>query len=285
MLANLANHDLDSALSAEAGKFVRFSDDVVALCSNYQQAQLLENCFNEHCNNSGLKINGQKSPGIAIISESSQEMRTYTHFDYLGYRFNAKGLGVPDKVVSRIKGRVSRLVNIYLLQYLQDGFNPNRSSKVHPSYDWDLLGLIYELRRSLYGGLSESEISQFIVEGTRLRRLKGLMGFYCLLDDQTELRKLDGWMLSTVRRAMVKRNDRLESLHGRSCPTPNNTQLATGAWLDLGAWRDDESPEIRMPSFVRGWRAARKHYYTFGLENVEAPGYLSYNDFGSVFDY
>jgi hypothetical protein len=137
---------------AEAGKFVRFADDVVALCSNYQQAQLLESCFSEHCKNSGLKINGQKSPGIAIISKSSQEMRTYTHFGYLGCSFDANGLGVPDKVVSRIKGRVSRLVNIYLLQYLKDGFNPNRCSTVAPSYDWGLLGRIYELRRSLYGG-------------------------------------------------------------------------------------------------------------------------------------
>jgi hypothetical protein len=111
------------------------------------------------------------------------------------------------------------------------------------------------------------------------------MGFYCLLDDPSELRKLDGWMLSTVRRAMVKRNDRLATLHGFSCPTPNNYQLATGEWLDLAAWREGEPPETRMPSLARGWRAARKHYYTFGLESVEAPGYLIYNDFTAVFDY
>ena len=45
LLANIANNELDTALAAEAGKFVRFADDVVALCRTYEQAQLLERCF------------------------------------------------------------------------------------------------------------------------------------------------------------------------------------------------------------------------------------------------
>jgi hypothetical protein len=45
LLANIANHDLDAALSASSGKFVRFADDVVALCDNYDQAKSLEDCF------------------------------------------------------------------------------------------------------------------------------------------------------------------------------------------------------------------------------------------------
>jgi hypothetical protein len=285
LLANLANHDLDTALSAEAGKFVRFPDDVVALCSNYEQSQKLEKCFGEHCRNSGLKINNKKSPGIAIISETEQEMRTFKHFDYLGYRFDAKGLGIPSKISKRIKTRMARLINIYLLEYLNYGFNKNRSSTAPSHYDWDLLGLIYELRRSLYGGLSEKELSDFIHAGKRLPKMKGLMGFYCLLDDPEELRKLDGWMLSAVRRAMVIRNQKLASLYRKACPTPNNAQLATGEWLDMSAWRGDSPPEVRMPSLVRGWRAARKHYYTFGLENVEAPGYTFYTDAASLFEY
>lgn len=285
LLANLANHELDTALAAQSGKFVRFADDVVALCRTYEQALGLERCFYEHCFKSGLRINEEKSPGIAIIAGSDQELQSFPHFDFLGYRFAQEGLGVPSKVVSRIKTRVSRLVNIYLLQYLKEGFKADRASTAPHSYDWDLLGLIYELRRSLYGGLSEEELRAFIFEGKMLRKMKGLMGFYCLIDDPYELRKLDGWMLSIVRRAMVERNKKLNVNYKQSCPTPTNRQLATGNWLDVKAWRGDDLPEPRMPSLMRGWRAARKHYYTFGLENVEAPTYVAYADVADLFDY
>lgn len=285
LLANLANHDLDVSLSAQPGKFVRFADDVVALCSNYEQSQKLESCFIKHCDKSGLELNLQKSPGVAIISHTQQEMRTYSHFDYLGYRFSNSGLGVPQKVGDRIRSRISRLTNIYLIQYLQFGFNPNRTSIIPPIYDWDLLGLAYELRRSIYGGLSEGEITSFLQKGQRLRKMKGLMGFYCLIDDPAELKSIDGWMLSIVRRALVQRNEILLQKYQTSCATPNNRSLATGEWLDLDAWDGADKPETRFPSLVRGWRAARKHYFTFGLEGVEAPDYNTYSSIGDFFDY
>ena len=55
--------------------------------------------------------------------------------------------------------------------------------------------------------------------------------------------------------------------------------------MDLAAWRGDDQPETRMPSLVRGWRAARKHFFTFGLEQVQAPKYGFYSDFDDLFDY
>jgi RNA-directed DNA polymerase len=112
LLANLANHDLDTTLSAAPGRFVRFADDVVALCSNYVQAQEIERCFYDHCKLSGLKLNQKKSLGIAIISNSLEEMRAYDGFDYLGYRFSAKGLSIPEKVENRIKSKIAKLINI-----------------------------------------------------------------------------------------------------------------------------------------------------------------------------
>ncbi|WP_233586988.1 hypothetical protein [Pseudorhodobacter sp. E13] len=88
-----------------------------------------------------------------------------------------------------------------------------------------------------------------------------------------------------VRRAMEKRNSILKAKYGVECPTPSNKELATGSWLDLAAWRGDDQPETRMPSLVRGWRAARKHFFTFGLEQVQAPKYGFYSDFDDLFDY
>ncbi len=192
---------------------------------------------------------------------------------------------MPEKTVQRIKMRASRLINLYLIQYLNVGFNPTRTRTASPHYDWDLLGLIYELRRSLYGGLAESDLSDFIYNGERLPKMKGLMGFYCLLDEPEELRKLDGWLLSVVRRALVKRSLILQQQYGSSCPTFTNKELATGSWFNPTAWRGGDLPEPRMPSLMRGWRAARKYFFTFGLETVDAPNYGFYVDFDDLSDY
>jgi retron-type reverse transcriptase len=280
LLANLANHELDTALTSAAGKFVRFADDVVALCNNYEQAQEIEKCFSLHCKNSGLIINQKKSPGIAIISSSTSEIRTFSGFDYLGYRFTNEGLTVPDRVKKKVLTKLSRLVNLYLINYLKIGFNHSRSG-VNPNFDWDLLGCIYEMRNYLYGGLAEADLADFIQSGLKLPRMKGLMGFYCLIDDPSTFREIDGQLLSLLRRAMVTRNQILVARHNAACPTPSNRELATGDWLNLAAWRGDQPPEARVPSLVRGWRAARKHFFTFGIEDVQPPGYGGYVGVGS----
>lgn len=287
LLANLANNELDIVLDSEAGKFVRFADDIVALCSTYEQAQTVEHRFLEHCRKSSLEINWNKSPGIAIISRYPKELRTYSGFDYLGYHFSEKGLTIPNKSIKRLKSRISRLLNIYLIHYLQYGFNPQRASVSPNQFDWDLLGFIYELRASIYAGLREIEIRDFINGGLKLQQMKGLMGFYCLVEDASAFKALDGWLLSVTRRTMQQRNQILTQLHSTTCPTPSNKELVLGTWLDLNSWKNKtkQLPDPRMPSFVRGWRAARKYYFSYGLEQVAAPGYDSSNDIGMLFDY
>lgn len=285
LLANLANHDLDRQLGKEAGKFVRFADDVVAFCTRYEDALRLESCFERHCENSGISINRQKSPGIALVSSQPQELRSTDEFTYLGYSFSAEGLKFPEKAIKKLRSKVSRLINIYLLNALKYGYNPSRADR-NLSYDWDLLGLICELRRSIYGGLRESDIQEFLSSGTELRAMRGLMGFYCLLEDRNRLREFDGWMVNAVRRAQKTRQGILAARYGADCPTPNNRQLILGTWL--GPVFQDESGanvEVLFPSLVRGWRAARKHFLTFGLESVSAPQYQSSGDVSALFDF
>lgn len=283
VLANLANNRLDRSLEVLPGRFARFADDVVALCESYESALRIEKRFFVHCKNSGLKVNKEKSPGISIISSYDQEVRTDSDFVFLGYKFTEGGLMVPDKSIRKIKSRISRLIHIYLIMYLKFGYSRNRSSSKSPVYDWDLLGLIYEIRRSVYGGLSESIIISSLINKKRLPSMRGMMGFFCLIDVADQFRELDGWMLSAVRRAMKVRNDVLGNKFGESCPTPKNADLAKGTWLEMGAWTGNQKPDARMPSFVRGWRAARKYYFTYGLENVQPPMYGKYMDFSELF--
>jgi RNA-directed DNA polymerase len=277
LLANLANHELDRALERKSGRFVRYADDVVALCSSYSEAEEIEETFIEHCQTSGLVINEKKSPGIAIIGKESAELRSYSGFDYLGYRFTKDGLKIPEHVVTRIIAKMSRLTQVYLIHYPNKfGFNAKRCSASGKPYDWDLLGLILELRGYLYGGLEETEISDFLYKGQKLPKMRGLMGFYALLDDAETLKALDRWLVVNLRLAMRKRQKILQVKYGLPSLAPASEELILGTWLDKSAWRGKDCPDPRLPSFVRGWRAARKYYYTYGLEGVQPPAYSYY---------
>lgn len=131
----------------------------------------------------------------------------------------------------------------------------------------------------MYGGLYEDEIRRFLENGNELRQMRGLMGFYALIEDKEKLRELDGWLVNHIRRAMRHRNRVLSRNYGVLCITPSNHSLILGDWLEPSAWKETKGsdiPDARLPSFVRGWRAARKFYFTFGLERVEPPNYFAY---------
>lgn len=277
LLANLANHALDRALERKSGRFVRYADDVVALCSSYAEAEQIEETFIEHCRDTGLVINEKKSPGIALIGKKEAELRSYLSFDYLGYRFTKGGLKVPDHVRERIIGKISRLTHVHLIHYPNKfGFSTKRCRGSASPYDWDLLALVLELRGYLYGGLEERNISEFLSGGDKLGKMRGLMGFYALLEDVDTLKSLDQWLVVQLRLAMRKRAKLLSTKYSHAGLNPTGEQLILGTWLDKSAWQGGDCPDPRLPSFVRGWRAARKYYYTFGLEGVEPPPYSYY---------
>jgi retron-type reverse transcriptase len=273
ILANLAGHSLDTALEKLPGKFVRFADDVTALCDSYEDAIKIERAFFAHCQKTGIEMNRDKSPGIAVLANKEAEIRTVSKIDYLGYSFTQDGLRLSDRTMRRIKSKLSKLISVYLIHYIRTvSYNKDRSDR-DASYDWDLLGLISEIRNYLYGGLRESEINSMLRRGKKLKKVRGLMSFYALLDDKEALNELDGWLANTIERAMRKRRHILQTKYGLDTVTPNSASIIRGDWLNLDEWRGEPKPETRLPSFTRGWRASRKYYLTFGLKDVEPPKY------------
>lgn len=170
---------------------------------------------------------------------------------------------------------------------LKQGFNRSHANR-HEGYDWDFLGHIYELRRGFYGGLKEQDIQDFLYKNGRLTKMRGLMGFYCLIENPCVLRALDGWTVNMIRRSSVARRKVLQTKYAADCPTPSKQELILGNWISPTAWREERESgevfEVVFPSLVRGWRAARKHFFTFGLEGVQALGYDSSFDISKLFD-
>ncbi len=296
ILANLALHDLDKSLQLKSGKFVRYADDVVALTNNYEQALQVEQVFYDHAHRNDLEINEKKSPGISAFSATEQEIRTTGNIDFLGYRFSPTGTTISSKVEEKIQTKIGRLVNLYLIQYIRNGsFNPNRVSVSKPQFDWDLLGLISELRKTIYGGNSEKNIYGCLYREEKIKRMHGIMAHYALVDDLAPFARLDGWMVSNIRRAMKHREFLIRSALGvthTSGLIPNKAQVIDGSWLDMNAWIKKEGkdgleplPEVRLPSFVKACKAARLHAKNHGIDRKSKDLNGSSDDMSDLLEY
>jgi RNA-directed DNA polymerase len=289
-LANLAGHELDRRLEAGNGRFVRFADDVVVVTETHRDAVRAAESFEEHCNFSGISVNYRKSDGISLFSPRSKlDARSFfvnvddghdlvqkTSFDYLGHKFSRDKVQLSSRSVTRAKNRIAKIIYLNLLYSLQFGFSPARVSGT--GFDWDLVTCVNEIRRYVYGSITETEIAHFIASGTKIRPLRGFVGFCALVDDIQQFRELDGWMVDILQRALKKRYQRLAGLAGGVTKlVPSHEALIDGSWH-----HSTLNVDARLPSFVRAWRAARKKFKLQGLEGLKNPSY--YSDFVSGVD-
>ena len=112
----------------------------------------------------------------------------------------------------------------------------------------------------------------FIEKDKKLRFVRGLLAFYPLVTDPKTLIELDGWLKSVMKRAIRERN-RLIAGQGLD---PSKLYAVTENELLDGSWYKADVPnESILPSFVRGWRAARKFYKRYGLSEIQSPSYYT----------
>lgn len=282
-LSNIAAHDLDMALERSDGSFVRFADDVIAIAHSYSDARAIEMEFRAHCERSGVKINFEKSSGITLLQgRVSDDSRSFfidkddgadlvkrCYIDFLGHRVTSSDINLTDRAMKRVKRKLSEIIYIHLLLYPRRGhaINPTRVGVGH--VDWDLVTCLNEIRRYIYGGLREHSLSRFIDEDIKLPFVKRLMAFYPLVSTIDKLAELDGWLINALNRA-IRERQRYIIKAGLRTYSIDDTSLINGTWHV-----SDVQNETVLPSFVRGWRAARKFYKRFGLSEVKAPSYYS----------
>lgn len=283
-LSNIAAHDLDMTLERTDGSFVRFADDVIAVAHTYTAARNIELEFRAHCERSGVKINFEKSTGISLITgriyddnrsyfldvDDAGKLKHKEHIDFLGHRVASNKVELTDRAVKRVKRKISQIIYIHLLQYPKRGHPINPTRLGSPHVDWDVVTCLNEIRRYIYGGLTERALSNFIDENIKLPFVRGLMAFYPLVTDVERLAELDGWLVNVLMRAMRERRRLITAQPGIQPYAISEDQLIDGKW-----YKSDVENETRLPSFVRGWRAARKFYKRYGLSEVSAPSYYA----------
>ncbi len=269
-LANVACHELDREIEKTGAIFARYADDTVILCDSYDKADKCACFILAHEKRSGAAVNFSKSPGISLLSPARVgEIKTKASIDFLAHSLSSQGVQMSEKSVRRVKQRVSRIVYQHLL--LQPKRGRLSQDRVGAGFrDWDLVTCVNEIRRYIYGRMTDSELTNALQGNGRFNLTRCAMSFYPTVDSHNSdiFKALDGWLCDTIVRAYTRRVSLLRRL-GLAIEPIERGAMVSGDW-----YRFPSIPvETRLPSFFKSWLYVRRCARIFGLSKFPSPVY------------
>ena len=269
-LANVAAWPLDRALERLGVGFARYADDTLIWSTDYARLCEAVDSVSETAKSIGSELNLRKSSGISILAPEGApaEFKSKSSVDFVGYSFSSKGISIRESSIVRIKRHIAHLIYTNLLQAPMSGsVVPGRFA---PYVDRDYVVLIRQLRRYLYGDLTEEKLRQYQRRVVPRIRYKGNMSFYPVIDRIDELKSLDGWLLHTISTSIRKRSAILASAGHTGLPIPHG--LSEGQLLTLrGRTRDGQDLDLQIPSFVRISEMLRRAALVHGPNAIGNP--------------
>ncbi len=161
-LANVAAWPLDRALERLGVGFARYADDTLIWVADYARLCEAVDAVNEEAESIGAKLNLKKSEGVSILAptEAPAEFTSKPSVEFVEYGFSASGITIRAATVKRIKKRIAHLIYRNLIEAPTHGqVVPARFA---PPIDRDYVVLVYQLRRYLYGDLSEEKLRKYL---------------------------------------------------------------------------------------------------------------------------
>jgi RNA-directed DNA polymerase len=266
-LANVAAYPLDRKLEALGVGFARYADDTLIWGESYDIVCRAVNALEETASEMGVQLNFVKSEGISIVCPEGlpAEFKAKSAVSFVGYKIGASIISMRESTLKRAKDRMSYLIYSNLLQEPKKG-RCLLARLVH-GIDQDYRIMLSQLRRYLYGELSESQLRKYMARQTPLMRYHGLMSFYPIVNDEALLKDLDGWLLNSVYRALRLRAKLFRQAGIKILPPPHDFPKT-----DLLKLSYRPSPgqfvDLRFPSIARVARLIRRASRTYGASAV-----------------
>ncbi|MBH5301037.1 hypothetical protein K1I36_00285 [Corynebacterium silvaticum] len=267
-LANMAAHELDRELERLGVCFVRFADDTLIWSPSYEQICRAVESLHDCVDRMGVEINEIKSPGIRLLvpeASGGAEIASTSSVDFLGHTLGLKKVRIKESSIRKIKSRIEHLIYTnLLLEPLRQKQDKGRLS--YPDVDKDYVTLIFQIRRYLYGSLSEEDLRRYRRGAVSRLKFDGVMSYFPLVDDKTQLNALDGWIVNVIWLALKKRS-KLLSAEGMALPKPHG--LSRSDLIEFKS-RDASRYELDLciPSFRRISEVIRDAVDTHGLNVI-----------------
>jgi RNA-directed DNA polymerase len=266
-LANAVCHELDKALEGLGVKFARYADDIVIVTESYLKACDAANLILQWSKESKVQINYKKSEGISLLSpEGSGEIRSKKAIVFLGCEISPAGILPSEKRIRRLKSKLSLVIYQHLIQAPKKGtFNKTR---IKVEVDWDLVTCVNEIRKILYGRVTEAQLTAGLDGGESLKPLRSHMSGFAMVEDPSRLRALDGWLVGTLERACAMRQALVSNL-GVNPLHLGRKSIICGDWCKFKEFELN----TRLPSSFRAWLYIRRYYQTLGMRALPALSY------------
>lgn len=264
LLANIAATPLDREFERLGVSFTRYADDIVIWSRDYSNLSRAVDEVHRFADRSRSSINHSKSKGVRLLTAPAQpaEFSTAHDLDFLSNRVALRKISMSDGAVARAHDSLAASIYNHLLREPIKGTQDVR--RLAGGLDRDHVALIWELRRYLYGSLSEEQLRR-LLRGPLppMMSLGGLLGRHPLVNDIEQLRSFDVWLSTQVWLALRKRASLLRG-STRTAPAPwgyTQAELAhfhTRSTRGLHLRVDARLPSaVRMSELVR--RAVRAH--------------------------
>lgn len=277
-LANLVCWRLDRELEQAGLRFARYADDTIIWSTDYDRISKASQIINDFSFDTGVAINSEKSKGIRLLCEQKMKVEMEsTHFiDFLGYSISTKNISIKKSSENKIKRQISYILYKHLIQ-------PLRGTKLAAlkipanNKDENLVSAIMEIRRYLYGDLTDQMIANYINGVSNRIFFKGIMSFYPLINDENQLKELDGWLVTAVYKGVNIRGKLLKAWgYNRDHNFPFN--VSHGEIItEFRKQKIHGKKLLKLPSFYFIYQALSKGLTDFGVEGVMNPTSNTYN--------
>ncbi|MGW7162638.1 reverse transcriptase domain-containing protein [Paenibacillus taichungensis] len=279
-LANLACWGLDRKLEDEGLRFARYADDTVIWSNSYEKITKAYEIIHSFSVETGIEINFMKSDGISLLSQDgmpAEFKEIKYHIDFLGYKLSGKKTSIKDSKVKEIKEQISYILYRNLIQPVKPAMIravtiPNNNE------DPAFVTAIMQIRRYMYGKLNEQLIRLYLLGHYKRLTFKGLMSFYPLINDEKQLKELDGWLVSTILNTL-KLREKLLVYKGHNIQNDFPFNLTNNNILNVCKRKKikGKSGLVQIPSFCRIYHAIQLGIENDGIEYTMNPKSNSYN--------
>jgi RNA-directed DNA polymerase len=190
------------------------------------------------------------------------EFSSTTNIEYLGHSIGLRSMTMKPSVVGNIKSHIQNLLFSNLVR--EPLYGTQAPQRIHGGLDRDYITFVWQLRRYLYGPLSEQQVRRFQNGQIPPMSFEGLMSFFPLVDDDEILLDLDQWISAQTWLAVRKRSLLLRSgLAGRAPKMWDFSRERLIGYRDVST-STGSAIDLRLPSVRRIASVVRKAIQIYG---------------------
>lgn len=259
----------------EGVRFARYADDTIIWSKDYSKISKAFEIISNFSKNTGIKINYKKSDGISLLQSKdirSEFINTKEFIEFLGYKISTEKISIKDSSLKKIKKQISYLLYHNLIQPLRPVTIHTRNIPEN-NIDKNFLSSIMEIRRYLYGNLTEITLKKYLNGTYKILTFKGIMSFYPLINDIEQLKELDRWLICTIMKVLDLRKEMLISKGTSFNPNQFPFNVSKDNLLKICKHKviKENKGLLEIPSFLRIHNALKLGLENEGIERVMNP--------------